>query len=400
MPFTPSEAVSRIEAASRRPVLRPASGGDVSLAIGEPDFATPQVIVDAAAAAVAAGYTHYSHSEGEPELREALARTVSLAAGEPYAAHQVIVTHGATGALAAAILATVSPGDRVVIPEPTYSLYADLVVMAGAEPVYVPLREDDHHLDLEAMARALPGARLVVLCNPGNPTGAVFARSELEAVAEMLEPSTLVISDEAYDRMSYDGSRFVSALAIPRWRDRLIYVQTFSKTYAMTGWRIGYVATTGPIARAVSRINRTLTGAANQATQRAAITALQMTPADLAPMLDEYARRRRFVVDRLEEMEGIHFAPPEGAFYAFIRYDLPMPSAELVGHLLEGGVHVRAGSEFGPSGEGHLRISFATSMAKLDEGLTRIENVLTSLSSPRLQGDRGTAFPPPACGGR
>ena len=350
----------------------------MSLAIGEPDFATPQVIVDAAFAAVAAGYTHYAHSEGDPELREALAHTVSAAAGETYASSQVLVTHGATGGLAASILATVSPGDRVVIPEPTYSLYADLVEMAGGRPVFVALREDDHHLDLDAMARALPGARLLILCNPGNPTGAVFTREELEAVAALLDPQTLVISDEAYDRMSY-GRDFVSALTMPQWRDRLIYIQTFSKTYAMTGWRIGYVATTGPIARAVSRINRTLTGAANQATQRAAITALAMTPEDLAPMLGEYARRREFVVDRLEEMEGVHFSPPEGAFYAFVRYDLPLTAAELAEHMLEGGVHVRAGSEFGPSGEGHLRLSFATSMAKLDEGLTRVENVLQSL---------------------
>ena len=377
--FRPSEAVARIEAASRRPVLRPPTGTDVSLAIGEPDFATPQVIVDSAAAAVAAGYTHYAHADGDPELREALARAVSVGAGETYGGDQVVVTHGATGGLAASILATISPGDRVVIPEPTYSLYADLVVMAGGEPVFVPLREHDHHLDLEALAPALPGARLLILCNPGNPTGAVFTRQELTAVAALLEPQTLVISDEAYDRMTYDGREFVSALAIPGWRDRLIYIQTFSKTYAMTGWRIGYVATAKPIARAVSRINRTLTGAANQATQRAAITALAMTPADLAPMLGEYARRREFVVDRLEEMEGVRFAPPEGAFYALIRYDLPLTSADLAARLLEGGVHVRAGSEFGPSGEGHLRLSFATSMEKLDDGLTRIENVFQSL---------------------
>jgi len=362
-------------------VLRPANGDDVSLAIGEPDFATPQVVIDAAAAAVAAGYTHYAHADGDPELRTALARLVSTAAGTAYESDQVIVTHGGTGGLAASILATVNPGDRVVIPEPTYSLYADLVVMAGAEPVFVPLRESDHHLDLDAMAPALRGARLLVLCNPGNPTGAVFTRTELEAVASLLDPQTLVISDEAYDRMTY-GRDFVSALSIPQWRDRLIYVQTFSKTYAMTGWRIGYVATARPIARAVSRVNRTLTGAANQATQRAALTALEMTPSDLAPMLGEYARRRDFVVDRLSEMEGVRFSPPEGAFYAFVRYDLPLTSAELVARLLESGVHVRAGSEFGPSGEGHLRLSFATGMSKLDDGLTRIENVLQGLRTP------------------
>ena len=381
--FKPSLAVTRVQEGSQRPTTRPGPGV-ISLALGEPDFDTPAQITEAAIDALRGGYTHYVDFSGDPELREALAAAVSKTARAAYAADQIFVTHGGTAAITSTVMAVANPGDRIVIPNPNYSLYADAAYLAGAVPVYVPSTED-YHLDLERLDEALKGARLLVICNPCNPTGAVYRRDELESVVALAEKhDVLVLSDEAYCEIVYDGHEFTSLLAFDALRERLIYCQTYSKTFAMTGWRCGYLAGPRDIMRAVGFINRTYNGAPNAAVQRAALAAAQIGPKLAVPMRAEYAKRRALVVEHARGIVGLDAQPPEGTFYLFARYDLGIPSRELTARLMEGGVAVRAGSEYGPGGENHIRFSFATSPENIVEALARVRAVFERMARPVL----------------
>jgi aspartate aminotransferase len=375
----PSLAVSRMLAGSSRPGGSVPPPGTVSLAMGEPDFATPEPIVTAAGRALREGWTRYGDLNGDPELRELIAGTAARTAGAPVSPDQVLVTHGGSSGLAAVFMATVDPGDRVVMPDPTYSLYADQVHLAGGTVVRVPTLPDGH-LDTERLAAALPGARMLVFCNPVNPTGAVFGPAELEAAAgAAARAGVLVMADEAYAQFVYDGRPFTSALAVPGLAPRLVLSQTLSKTYAMTGWRIGYVIAPPELSPAVRAVHRTVNASINAAVQRAAIEALTRGPALAAPMLAAYQERRDAVTRWLAAIPGLRCAEPEGAFYAFPRYEADVPSVRLAELLLAGGVAVRPGREFGPAGEGHVRISFAADLATLEEGLARVAKVLAGL---------------------
>ncbi|WP_407727516.1 pyridoxal phosphate-dependent aminotransferase (plasmid) [Rhodococcoides fascians] len=347
--------------------------------MGEPDFATPSVIVEAAVDALRSGHTHYGDMNGDPELRSLIAKQSSSTAGYPIAPDSVLISHGGAAAITASILALIDPGDRVLLPEPTYSLYLDAIQLAGGEPVYIANR-DDHHLDLEEIEVQAAGAKMLILCNPVNPTGAVFTRAELQTLAEVLDDSTFLMVDEAYAYLVYGEEPFTPALAVDALRDSLIYVQTLSKTYAMTGWRIGYVIAPPHIAKDIQLVHRTMNSAVNAAVQRAAITALTEGEKLAAPMLYEYRDRRDFVVDRVSQIDNTSMVAPDGAFYAFIKYPGDLLSTEVTARLLTGGVAVRAGSEYGPSGEGHVRLSFAADLPTLDEGLNRLERVFKSLN--------------------
>lgn len=376
--FTASNAVQRILAQSQRPANRP--GPDViSLASGDPDFPTPDYICQALTHAINSGYTHYGDNRGDPELREAIADRVTQRAGHQYSPQQILVTHGGSGALAASILATVNPGDRVLLPEPTFSLYADLVQLAGGVPVFVPC-QSDFHLDFEALTAASADARMIVLCHPGNPTGVVYRRDELQELASLAEQrKLLVMSDEAYDNIVFSGTEFISCLEIPELRDRLIYCQTFSKTYAMTGWRIGYLVAPQPIADAAAVIQRTLLSTINGAVQRAALAALT-TPSDWPErMRREYEARRELVLEMLAGVDEVSIEPPEGTFYAFIRYVGDIPASTVVAEALRQGVAIRAGTEYGPSGANHVRVAFSTDRERLRNGLMRLRTVFVDL---------------------
>jgi aspartate aminotransferase len=349
--------------------------------MGEPDFSTPEPITEALRRALKDGYTHYGDLNGDPELRDTLAQLATRLSGQPYTERSVVVSHGGAAAITASILATVDPGDRVVIPEPTYSLYPDAVRLAGAEPVMVPTTTD-HRLDLHALAAVLPGARMVVFCNPVNPTGAVLPGAQLAALGDLLDGTdTLVLADEAYADIVYDGVCFISALAVDSLRERLILCNTLSKTYAMTGWRIGYVIAPAEITAAIRHVHRTFNSVVNAAVQRAAITALQLGPELAAPMLAAYKERRDFLVKRLAFTDLLHSTKPDGAFYAFAHYAGDLPSDQMTRLLLQGGVAVRSGSEYGPSGRHYIRLSFATDLETLAEGIKRILTVLEGLST-------------------
>lgn len=377
--FIPSTLVRRIRDSSTRP---PDTAGlsIISLGLGEADFATPVPIVDSMVEALRAGYTRYGDSRGDLELREVLAERVSSIAGTPYGPDQITVTHGATCGITSAIMAVANAGDRIVIPSPTYSLYADAAYMAGAVPVFVPIK-DDYHLDLERLEPALQGARMLTLCNPCNPTGAVCTYDELRHLAELIRRTgVLVLADEAYSELIYDGREFVSMLRFPEIRDQVLYCQTFSKTYAMTGWRIGYIAGTAEITTAITLLNVTYNGALNPAVQRAALTAARIGPELTAPMRSAFETRRVLMMEQARTIERLEVRPPEGAFYLYSRYDLDVPSQELRQRLLDNGVGVRAGAEYGPEGEYHVRFSFATSEADIIEGMRRTRTVFEQLA--------------------
>ncbi|WP_063729590.1 pyridoxal phosphate-dependent aminotransferase [Streptomyces sp. RTd22] len=377
--FATAEAVARIAAASRR-TQQPQSKGDlVSLAMGEPDFDTPPSVTEAAHASLCAGRTHYSPLLGEPALREALADKLTGIAGAPVSASDILITQGGTAGLAASILGIVDPGDKVVIPDPTYSLYADLVSMAGGTVVPVPLAPD-LHWDLDRLADALTDAKLFVFCNPSNPTGIVHSRDELDALAELLDgTSTIVISDEAYSDLDYTGRPFTSTISIDGLRDRTVYCQTFSKSYAMTGWRVGYLWGPAPLIQASARIHNTFNGSANTVVQDAALAAVQSCDEDVARMRAAYERRGEIMRTELAAIPGLTLSAPEGAFYQFPRYDLDVPSVEVVAALRTHGVAVRPGSEFGARGEGHLRLSYAASEESITEGVRRLARGLSAL---------------------
>jgi len=349
--------------------------GMIRLQVGDPDFATPAHIVKAMFEAVEAGLTHYANWEGDPDLRTAIARETSALAGREVTTSEVVITHGATAGIAAAFLAAIEPGDRVLIPEPTYSFYADAVRMARGEAVMVP-PAPGFRLDLDALAEAAPGARMVVICHPCNPTGVVHTRAEWQTVIEIAERNNLlVVSDEAYSSIVFGDTEFVSALAFPALHHRLIYLQTFSKKYAMTGFRIGYIVAPPPIAAAAMTVHRMMTGAVNTFVQRAALAALTQPTDDPERMRREYEMRRDLVAESLHGAPGLQLAEPEGAFYAFPFSTEGVSSAQLLDRARDKGVAVRSGLEFGPSGEGAIRISFATDRESLTEGLERLRDI-------------------------
>ncbi|MBO1268607.1 pyridoxal phosphate-dependent aminotransferase [Arthrobacter cavernae] len=371
-------AAERIAASSRRPAtLGAAAPGAISLAMGEPDAGTPTAVVEAAVRSLVEGRTRYSPMTGAPALREALAEKIAAEHARPTTPREVVLTHGGSAGLAASMLALVGPGERVLIPEPTYSLYADHAAMVGADVVWVAANPDGS-LDLDTLRREAPTARMVILCNPGNPTGRVYSAADLAGVGALLaeNPDLLLLSDEAYGSIVFDGLELVSALDLAGVSGQVVYCSTFSKTYAMTGWRLGYVVASGPVADKINLIHRTINGPLNTFVQDAALTALGTPDADLRAATASYQERRDLVLEALKGIPGVEVLAPQGAFYAFPRIESRLSSDEMAARFAQAGVAVRSGSEFGPSGEGHVRLSFATDHASLKEGLRRFETAV------------------------
>lgn len=376
--FVGQPAVGRVRAQSLRPSGRP--GSDVAgLHIGEPDLPTPDFVVDALDEAVRAGFTHYAHPQGDPELREAVADRLSGTSVRSHAASEVLITAGGSAGLASAISAIVGPGDRVVVPEPTYSLYHDITRFVGGELVEVaPL--PGMRLDLGRLEEEMSSARLVILCHPVNPTGIVYRRDELEAVGELADRhGTLVLVDEAYDQLVYDGREFTSSLEIARLAEHLVYCQTFSKSYAMTGWRLGYLAGPREVVDAAALVHRTYHGSVNAAVQRAGLAAVADHQRWPRQCLETYQKRRDRVIDALRNEPGVELVAPEGAFYAFVGYGSTLPATEVVAMGLARKVGLRAGTEFGRSGEGYIRVSYSVPDDTLDLGLERLIALLADV---------------------
>ncbi|HKX18004.1 MAG TPA: pyridoxal phosphate-dependent aminotransferase, partial [bacterium] len=362
-------------------------GVDVlSFAAGEPDFDTPDAVKNAAIAAIREGFTKYTGPAGIPELRSAVSAHLREVYGASYAADEVVITAGGKPALYFALQAICEPGDEVLIPIPAWVSYAEQVRVVGAKPVFVPTDAASGWQPLPDRVAALvsPRTRAIILTSPHNPTGAVYDRDTLEGVVQLSERHGFyLLSDEIYESMVYDGAHHISVPgAWPDARDRIVLLNSMSKTYAMTGWRIGFAAAPREIADAITALQGHLAGNPSSISQKAALHALTAR-VELTGMVAEYDRRRRYIVGRLNEIAGVRCGMPRGAFYAFPdvqellgRAGAPATSLALAERLLdEAHVAVVPGEAF--EAPGFLRISYATSMDRIKAGVDRIVKALS-----------------------
>jgi aspartate/methionine/tyrosine aminotransferase len=357
----------------------------VHLEIGEPDFPTPPHAAEAAFAAVRAGETGYCPAPGIAELREAAAAELARTRGVPIPPERVLVANGAKPFLFFGILATCEPGDEVIHPDPGFPIYESAIRFAGATPVPLALREaDDFAFSVDELAaRLTPRTKLVILNSPQNPTGGVLSRDTLAAAADVLRDGPAwVLSDEVYGRLLYDGA-FASIATEPGMLERTIVLDSFSKTYAMTGWRCGYAAVPAPLVEPLTRFLVNATSCVPPFVQRAGIAALTGPQDGVEAMRAEFRARRDLVVAGLAALPGVTCRVPHGAFYAFPNVEaVPLPADVLADRLLdEAGVALLSGTAFGAAGLGHLRLSYATSRERLSEGLARMGAFLERLEA-------------------
>lgn len=364
--------------------LTPRVPGAISLAVGEPGFPTPPHIVEAACQALHDGFTKYSPNPGYLDLREAIAEKIEQVNGyrvDP--GSEVFVTVGAMQALALTFMVGIDPGDEVLVTDPSYTNFEATVALAGGRVVYVPTDPERGYLPrAEDLAAAVtPRTRAILVNSPANPTGAVYPRDLLHAIAEIcLRRDLLLISDETYGRLTYGDIQAVSPASFPGLADRTVSIFSFSKEYAMTGWRIGYLTGPAPMLQVMATVQEAMASCVNAATQRAALAALRGPQDCVETMRQAYQRRRDLVVERLGRMPGVRCPRPDGAFYAFpdvrgVTHDTVRLAEQL---LFDHRVVVSPGEAFGPQSGGFLRLSYATSDEDLAEGLTRLETGLAA----------------------
>ena len=349
----------------------------VHLEIGEPDFSTPPHIVEAAVDALRGGWTHYGPSAGLPELREAIANYVSRTRGVAVEPDEVVVVPGGKPIIFYAMLALVDEGDEVIYPNPGFPIYESMIRYAGGTPVPIPLREKrDFAMDVDEMASLItPSTKLIILNSPQNPTGGVLARADIERAATAIgDRNILVLADEIYSRLQFEGRPF-SIMSVPGMQERTILLDGFSKTYAMTGWRIGYGVMRADLAAQITRLMTNSNSCTASFTQRAALAALNGDQSAVDAMRLEFERRSRAFVAGLNRIRGFSARMPKGAFYVFANITgTGWASKHLADALLEeAGVAALSGSAFGSYGEGYLRFSVANSMENLMEALKRID---------------------------
>jgi aspartate aminotransferase len=381
-----SERVARLgtetafEVLARARALEAQGRRVIHLEIGEPDFDTPRTITEAAIEALRGGATHYGPPAGLPELRSAIAEDSTRRRGVKATPEMVVVTPGAKPILFFVILALVDPGDEVLYPNPGFPIYESLVRYIGATPIPVRLLEDrGFELDVDQLvSRITRRTRLVILNSPHNPTGGVVPEAGLRAIAAAAAKFGVpVLADEIYSRILYEGTH-VSIAALPGMEPLAIVLDGFSKTYAMTGWRLGYGIMPAPLAEVVAKLQTNATSCTATFTQKAGTAALGGDQSAVEAMVSEFRRRRDVIVEGLCAMPGVRCVRPQGAFYAFPDITRTGYSARaLAGRLLEeAGVACLAGTAFGENGEGHLRLSYANSLENIQEGLDRMRGLL------------------------
>lgn len=352
----------------------------ISLGVGEPDFKTPWSVRDAGIRSLEQGRTKYTANAGLKELRAEICRYLQRRFDLVYDVPQILVTVGGSEAIDLAIRALVKPGDEVIIPEPCFVCYEPITQLTGGVPVHIATRaEDEFRLTAQQLKAAItPRTKLVIFPYPNNPTGAVMSAKDLEEIAAVLrDTNIMVLSDEIYSELTYGLDRHVSFASLPGMAERTIVVNGFSKSYAMTGWRLGYAAGPEPIIRVMTKIHQSCIMSAPTTSQYAAITALRHCDDQIEMMRDEYNRRRRYVVKALNEM-GLTCFEPRGAFYVFPSIQVSgLTSEEFCERLLrEKEVAIIPGDAFGASGEGYARISYAYSVDHLETAMRRIRAFL------------------------
>ena len=353
----------------------------ISLGVGEPDFKTPWSDRDAGIRSLELGRTKYTANSGLKELRGEICNYLQRRFDLHYKEENVLVTVGGSEAIDLTIRAVVQPGDEVIIPEPCFVCYEPITQLTGGVPVHIATRaEDQFRLTADQLRAAItPRTKLLIFPYPNNPTGAVMSAAEMEEIAAVLrETNVLVLSDEIYSELTYGLDRHVSIASLPGMAERTIVVNGFSKSYAMTGWRLGYAAGPAPLVKVMTKIHQSCIMSAPTTSQYAAITALRQCDDQIEMMRDEYNRRRRYVVKALNEM-GLTCFEPRGAFYVFPSIQISgLTSSEFCEQLLrEKEVAIIPGSAFGASGEGYARISYAYSVDHLQTAMKRIREFLT-----------------------
>jgi len=350
----------------------------IELQTGDPDFATPEHIVQAASEAVRQGYTHYVASRGIPELREAIAEKLwkeNRIKAEPET--EIMVTPGAVHAVFAAVMATVNPGDEVIIPDPGWVAYPGCVALAGGTVTRIPGYKKSLAPDIDQLQKAItPKTKLLILNYPSNPTGMTLTSDQLKQIAEIaIRHNLLVLADEIYEKILYDGREHHSLASLEGMPERTITINGFSKTYAMTGWRIGYACAGARIIDQMLKVQQYSVTCANAFVQKAAVAALRGPQECVTEMVEEYDRRRQAITNGLNRIKGISCRQPEGTFYVFADISqLGLSSVAAAEFLLDKArVGVVPGSAYGPSGEGYMRMSFANSMENIERALSQIE---------------------------
>ena len=361
-----------------------AEGIDVcGFGAGEPDFDTPEHIKTAAIAALQAGFTKYTPSAGIPELRQAIAEKLAADNGLTYRAGQVIVSNGAKHSCYNAILATCQPGDEVIIPAPYWVSYPDMVRLVGAEPVIVPTMERNNwKMRAEDFENAMtPRTKMLIMNSPCNPTGSVYTQEELEAIVEVARGEDIyILSDEIYEKLVYDDARHVSIASLSKEAyDLTITVNGFSKSYAMTGWRLGYLAAPEALAKAVDSIQSHTTANPSSFSQRGALAALKGDQQSVADMREEFDMRRNYMLDRLSKIPNVTAVKPQGAFYVLVNVSqLGLTSQNFADRLLsKSNVAVVPGAAFGD--DRTIRLSYATSIDIIKKGLDRFQDFCRTL---------------------
>ena len=359
-----------------------AEGVDIiSFSVGEPDFNTPDNITQAAIKALNAHFTHYTPSAGIPELRKAVADKSKQENGIPCDPSHVIITP-TKHALFMSFLAMIDEGDEVILPDPAWGTFEACVRVAGGTPKFVTMRsEEDYRMLPEKVAEQITKRTKMILINsPSNPLGSVLERSDVRGIADLaIDHDLTVLADETYEKILFEG-RHYSIASLPGMFERSITVNGFSKTYAMTGWRLGWVIAPAEITKEINKLQTQSITNATSFAQVAGVEALTGPQDAVKAMLEELKARRELIYKLMSEIPVLHCPKPKGAFYLFPEYDLKMSSEDLTAYLLEKAhVAITPGSAFGPAGEGHIRISYAASREDIVEGMRRIRNSLEAI---------------------
>jgi aspartate aminotransferase len=359
--------VKDIEISGIRKIFESAGADSINLGLGQPDFDTPQHIKDAAIKAISEGKTGYTNNTGIPELRMAISEKFKNENNLSYTPDQLIVTAGASEALHIVMHALIDEGDLVLCPDPGFVSYNALATLAGGRPISVPLTRD-LHIDVEKAKALMDGARIFILNSPANPTGSVESRESIKALVEYADDAgVMVVSDEVYEHFIYGKQHWSAA----RFGENVITINAASKTYAMTGWRLGYLAASEEIVGQCVKVHQYCQACATSISQYAALAAYTGDQHPVTMMRDEYRVRRDLICKRLADL-GFEFPVPEGAFYAFV----PMKPA-LVQRIIEQGIIIVPGTAFGVNAPEYARFSYANSRENINRALDRIQNVLS-----------------------
>lgn len=375
-----AERIKNIQGAERSQRKITVPPGAIRLDLGDPDFPTPPHIQEAAFKAMRDNFTHYGNAFGEEDLREAICARLYQDLGVRKTPENVLITVGGIEAINTICATYLNPGDEVIVFDPGYSAYGVSAALFGGYPIAVPLL-DDFHVDFDILKKKISSrTKIIFLANPSNPTATVLRKEEIINLAQIAQAhNLLLVVDEVYHKLIYEGPKHFSICQVEEAKDKTILLNSFSKTYAMTGWRVGYVVAEAEIIKNLIHFHRALVSCVSVPAQKACVSAL-LGPQDcVTRMVSEFDQRRKVVAAGLEKIDRLTFQPCGGAFYFFPKFAHQLSSKEMTDYLLKKGVLVRSGTEFGARGEKHLRISFAASLDDLRAGLIRLQKALDEL---------------------